>query len=58
MARSLNSDEAAVFNEELLADEQLLLTSELAEALLKRQQEEMELSPGPGIWWHGRFPGS
>lgn len=58
MARSLNSEEAAVFNEEPLESEQFPLLSDFAEALLKRQKEEMELSPDPGIWWHGRFPGT
>jgi hypothetical protein len=59
MARSLNSDEAAIFNENLLAKEQFsAFMSDFTEGLLKHKEEEPEFMPESGFWLNGRFPGS
>lgn len=59
MARSLNSEEAAIFYENQSATEQFsAFMSDFAEGLLKHQEEEAELALDPGFWLHDRFRGS
>jgi hypothetical protein len=59
MARLLSSEEAAVFNENLLANEQFsAFMSDFAEGLMKHQEKEPELTPETGFWLTERFPGS
>jgi hypothetical protein len=59
MARSLNSEEAAIFTENKLTNDQFsAFISDFKEGLLKHQEEELELTPEVGFWLCGRFPGS
>jgi hypothetical protein len=59
MARSLNPEEAAIFNENQLTSEQFsAFISDFKEGLLKHQEEELEMIPEVGFWLRGRFPGS
>jgi hypothetical protein len=59
MARLLNSEEAAVFDENILANEQFsAFMSAFAEGLMKHEDKEPELTPETGFWLTERFPGS
>lgn len=59
MARSLNSEEAAIFKEDPLAGEQFsAFISDFTEGLLKHQEEELELTAEVALWMGGRFTGS
>jgi len=58
MARSLNSEEAAIFNENFTNEQFSAFINDFKEGLLKHQEEESELTPEVGFWLHGRFPGS
>ena len=59
MARSLNPEEAAIFNENQPSSEQFsAFINDFKEGLLKHQEEELELTPEAGFWLCGRFPGS
>lgn len=59
MARSLNSQEAAIFKDEPIADEQFsAFISDFTDGLLKHQEEELELTAQVALWLRGRFPGS
>lgn len=59
MARSLNSEEAAIFNENQSATDQFsAFMRDFAEGLSKHQDEEPELALDPGFWLRDRFRGS
>ncbi|HLX70078.1 MAG TPA: hypothetical protein VKV04_10675 [Verrucomicrobiae bacterium] len=59
MARSLNPEEAAIFQDDSIANEQFsAFMSDFAEGLLKHQEEDLELTTQVALWLRGRFPGS
>jgi hypothetical protein len=59
MARSLNSEEAAIFKEDQLPGEQFsAFVNDFKEGLLKHEEEGSEMTPEAEFWLCGRFPGS
>lgn len=51
MARSLNSKEAEIFGEEILATRKFPILGDSAENMLKRREQALELTPELGIWF-------
>jgi len=51
MARSLNTQEAEVFNAAIDTTQNFPLFADYAESLLKRRDEALELAPESGIWF-------
>lgn len=51
MARSLNSKEAEIFSEEIVATRKFPILGDTAESLLKRREEALELTPELGFWF-------
>ena len=58
MARSLNTEEAEIFTEAILATLKFPILADSAESLLKRHDEEMEMTPELGLWFGDHFPGA
>ena len=56
MARSLNSEEAAVFNQEILATQKFPLVNDSATEL-KKSDKVSELTREHGLWFAHYFPG-
>jgi hypothetical protein len=57
MARSLNSEEAEVFSLDILATQKFPLISDSPDALLRRRDESLQLTPELGFWLGGFFSG-
>ena len=51
MARSLNSEEAEIFSEEILATRKFPLLGDTAETLLRRRDEALDMTPELGFWF-------
>jgi hypothetical protein len=51
MARSLNSKEAEIFSEEIVATCKFPILGDTAESLLKRREEALQLTPELGFWF-------
>ena len=58
MARSLNTKEAEVFSEEILATRKFPILGDTAESLQKRRNEALELTPELGFWFGDHLLGS
>jgi len=51
MARSLNTKEAEIFSEEIVATRKFPIMGDTAESLLKRREEALQLTPELGFWF-------
>lgn len=58
MARSLNLEEADVFNQDILATRKFPLINDSAEGLLKRRDNTLELTAELARWFGEHFPGA
>lgn len=57
MARSLTSQEAEVFTEEIRATQKFPLVNDSAKDLPKGANEAFELPSAAGLWFGSYFPG-
>jgi len=57
MARSLNSKEAEIFSEEILATRKFPILGDTAESLLKRREEALQLTPELSFWFGDHLRG-
>jgi hypothetical protein len=58
MARSLNADEAEVFQDAISPERKFTLEYGSFEGLLQRRDEELELTLESGFWFGDHFPGA